>query len=278
MKKTEYLKQLQKTEVEILDEIVRICEKHNLKYYLIGGTLLGAVRHKGFIPWDDDLDIVMPRADFNRFCELCQVELGEKYYLHTINSDKEYWLIFAKVRKNNTIFDEKSISTVHDTHKGVFVDIFPLDEAKRPSSKVQKFRTFKIKTISMVIYRKKKLNIKFGIKTKIFAALTPFSIKRLTKWQNKLMTKDNNKGYDYYINYGSNYKTEKQTILKTVYEPSCKLEFEGKLYNAPGNYEFFLERIFGADYMQLPPEEKRVTHNPLRISFDTNGPDEILED
>lgn len=278
MKKSEYLEKLQSTEVEILDEIVRICEEYDLKYYLIGGTLLGAVRHKGFIPWDDDLDIVMPREDFDKFCELCKNELSDDYYLHTINSDERYWLIHAKVRKNNTIFDEKPISTLNDMHKGIYVDIFPLDDAKCIMSKKQKIRTISIKKISSLIYRKRRLNLKFRALVKVASFFLPFSIKRLTKWQHKLMTKSNGKGYEYYINYGSNYKTEKQTMLKSVYEPSCKLEFAGKLYNAPGKYEYFLERIYGFDYMQLPPEEKRVTHNPVRISFDINEPDEVLED
>lgn len=278
MKKTEYLDKLQAVEIEILDEIVRICEKHSFRYYLTGGTLLGAVRHKGFIPWDDDLDIVMPREDYEMFCEVCKTELNKDYYLHNISSDEKYWLIHSKIRKNNTVFDEKIISTMDGIHKGIFVDVFPLDDARDVCSKGQKFRTFMIKSLSTVIYKKRRLNIRFGFRAKLTAFFMPFSIKRLTKWQNKLMTKKNAKGYEYYINYGSNYKTEKQTMLKSVYEPSCKLEFGGKLYNAPGNYVYFLERIYGSSYMQLPPEEKRVTHNPVRISFDTDGADEVLED
>ena len=269
MNTTEYLKELQKTEVEILDEIVRICEKHSLKYYLIGGTLLGAIRHKGFIPWDDDLDIVMPREDYNKFCEICKGELDPKYYLHNIESDNKYWLIHSKVRKNNTIFDEEIISGIN-CHKGIFVDIFPLDNASCVDSREQLKRTRKIKAISALIFKKRRLNTKYSLKLKIFAFLTlPISIKALTRWQLKLMTKENDKDCDYYINYGSNYSTVKQTIHKGKYEPSCEVEFEGKKYKALGEYEYFLNRIYGSDYMELPPVEKRVTHKPVKISFDT---------
>ena len=271
MQTKEYLKELHKVEVEILDEIVRICEKHSLKYYLIGGTLLGAIRHNGFIPWDDDLDIVMPRADYDKFCEICKTELDEKYYLHNIDTDDKYWLIHAKVRKNNTVFDEKNIAHI-DCHKGIFVDIFPLDNAPNMNSKEQLRRTRKIKAISTLIYRKSKLNIKYSFKSKILASCLFFvSVKTLKKYQLKLMTKFNNEKCDYYINYGSNYDTVKQTMLKSKYEPSCEVEFEGKRYKTLGEYKYFLERIYGADYMQLPPEEKRATHMPLRISFDTTS-------
>lgn len=271
MQTKEYLKELHKVEVEILDEIVRICEKHSLKYYLIGGTLLGAIRHNGFIPWDDDLDIVMPRADYDKFCEICKTELDEKYYLHNIDTDNKYWLIHAKVRKNNTVFDEEIISNV-DCHKGIFVDIFPLDDARDINSKEQLKRTRKIKIISALIYWKRKLKSKYSLKLKIVSLLfAPISIKKLTKYQLKLMTKFNNEKCDYYINYGSNYDTVKQTMLKSKYEPSCEVEFEGKRYKTLGEYKYFLERIYGSNYMQLPPEEKRATHMPLRISFDTTS-------
>src|SRR5690554_4415622 len=120
------LKKLHNVQIEILNQIVKICNQNKLTYFLIGGTLLGAIRHKGFIPWDDDLDIAMPRKDYEKFLELCQGYLGDEYYLHCSKTDPKYWLPFAKVRKNNTIFEEKSIQTIN-SHKGIYVDIFPLD-------------------------------------------------------------------------------------------------------------------------------------------------------
>ena len=107
--KVESLNKLHKTEVEILKRIVCICEKNNFEYYMVGGTLLGAVRHKGFIPWDDDLDIAMPREDYNSFLNIAQSELGNDFFLQSCFSDRNYGRIFCKVRKNGTLFLEKNI-------------------------------------------------------------------------------------------------------------------------------------------------------------------------
>jgi len=132
------LKRLQNIEYEILQEIVRICEKNNLSYFLIGGTLLGAVRHKGFIPWDDDLDIAIPRKDYEKFLKICQTQLNSDYFLHCNKTDPDYWLPFAKVRKKNTLFDEKSITSI-ETHKGIYNDVFPLDNAKKTTKYYSKY-------------------------------------------------------------------------------------------------------------------------------------------
>lgn len=264
----EYLPELHKTEVEILDEIVRICNKFNLTYYLIGGTLLGAVRHKGFIPWDDDLDIAMPRKDYDKFCQLCTAELDTKYYLHSIDTDPEYWLPFVKIRKKNTLFNEQNIAEIH-ARKGIFVDIFPLDDAKCETSFEQRVRTKAIKRLASVITMKRGILRGVTVRQKLFLlAMKPFSIATVMKWQRCLMMKQNGKGGDYYINFGSNYNTVKQTILKSKYDPTSRVEFCGKMYDTMNDYTYFLERIYGANYMQLPPVEKRITHRPVCISFD----------
>lgn len=267
----EYLQELHKTEIEILDEIVRICEDQNLDYFLTGGTLLGAVRHKGFIPWDDDLDIVMPRESFDRFIQLClEGVLDERYYLHSIQTDKEYWLIFPKIRKKNTIFDEKNISHL-DVPKGIYVDVFPLDDAKEEDTCGKRFRTKLIKNISGIIYYKKKIPVLSTKQKMVYKLLAWLPIVWLTKVQNILMQWENRKNYGYFVNYGSNYNTIKQTMPKDVYYPACKLEFEGKLYRCPANWDYVLQRIYGPNYMQLPSVEKRITHKPVRISFDTGN-------
>ena len=94
------LNRLHEEMIRIYKEIARICDKHNLTYFVVGGTLLGAVVHKGYIPWDDDLDIAMPRDSYDRFIEICKTDLDEKFYLHCIDTDEKYWLSFAKVRMN----------------------------------------------------------------------------------------------------------------------------------------------------------------------------------
>ena len=88
----EILKKLRNVELQILDQVVEICKKHNLKYILTAGTLIGAVRHKGFIPWDDDIDIALPRKDFNKLINICQSELDDKFYLDCPETNDKYWL------------------------------------------------------------------------------------------------------------------------------------------------------------------------------------------
>ena len=120
------IKDVQIVCLEILKEIDRICKQNGILYWMEGGSMLGAVRHHGFIPWDDDLDIAMFRDDYNRFLEIASKELKENYFLQTHQTDPEYPLFYAKVRKNNTFIDERSYQDLN-IHKGIFVDIFPVD-------------------------------------------------------------------------------------------------------------------------------------------------------
>lgn len=260
----EVLRRLQLTQQEILDEIVRICENNDIHYYLVGGTLLGAIRHKGFIPWDDDLDIAMPRCDYIKFCHLCQTKLSPSFFLHSTETDDNYWLPFAKIRKKGTVLNEENIKNL-DVEKGIYVDIFPFDQV--PEEKMY-LRTKIIKILINTIVFKRGIILKRTAKQKIVDfLLTPFSIKQLSTWQQKLMQHNASKDYPYYINYGSNYNPVKQTIPKDKYEPYKLAEFENKYYRIPNDADYVLRRIY-ADYMELPPVEKRVLrHKPDYIDF-----------
>lgn len=275
--KPDILRKLHLTEQEVLDEIVRVCEKNNLRYYLVGGTLLGAIRHKGFIPWDDDLDIGMPRHDYMKFCELAPKELGQGYYLHDYHNDNNYWLAFGKIQKKNTAFVTTS-KLYDEAHSGIWVDIFPLDEecSSKKNNVEKKCRLLsKLKTLS---YRKAAGFSSRNLSVLLQSLMLLFiKLEWLIKLQNYIMTRSmNNFDNDYFMNYGSKYGIKKQFLPKSYYEPSTKVEFENKLYSAPGEYIKVLESIYGKNYMQLPPKDKQVTHNPIRLSFDLNGEDEKL--
>lgn len=271
----ELLKKLQKKEQSILDEVVKICESNNLNYYLVGGTLLGAIRHKGFIPWDDDIDIGMPRSDYEKFKKICRHELPNELFLQDGKTDKNYYLPFMKVRKNNTIFEEDYTINI-EMHKGIYIDIFPLDNAKKQISVLQKIQYMIYKKVYAMIWYKVVISSKLEKSFKemiILGGLKLITIEFLKGLQNYIMALNKNKKSLFYVNMGSQYGIKKQTMPKDKYFPPSKVEFEGKLYNAPKDYDYVLSKIFG-DYMKLPPEDKRVTHNPVRLKFE--GEDEII--
>jgi lipopolysaccharide cholinephosphotransferase len=257
----EMLNQLHKIEIEILDEVVRICEKHSLSYFLIGGTLLGAIRHKGFIPWDDDIDIGMPRSDYNKFVKICKTELGSDYYLQSSETDITFWLRFAKIHKNNTVFiDNYNFLVKEKDHTGIFIDIFPYDYTVK-NTNIQKIQSAIIHKIETFIWIKRgnQTNKKFFIK--LLSKLTPY--KTLHFVQNFIMFFFGKRS-PCMTNWCNN-ETSPSDFIKNL----IKVEFEKKMYNAFNQYDSYLTQTYG-NYMQLPPIEDRQTHTPSKISFDTN--------
>lgn len=264
------LKKLHNTETEIMEEITRICRLKKLTYFLIGGTLLGAVRHKGFIPWDDDLDIAMPREDFEIFINECRENLKPKFELDYINTNNKYWLPFAKVRNRNTIYQE-NIQKKNNQKMGMWVDIFPLDYTNDCEGKSLQKREKHIKKLKGILYLKNLREITPEdnfIKRVGISVLQIIPNRFLHYLINKLMKGKGNNKNKYFVNFGSQYGIKKQTHLKDKYFPAIDVEFEGKMYKAPRDYDYVLTKIYGKNYMELPPIEKRVTHNPIRIKFE----------
>ena len=242
------IRKLQIAEIEILDFVVDICNQHKLRYYLLYGTLLGAVRHKGFIPWDDDVDIGLPRKDYEKLCMIlnkqCEIS-GSKYYFQNPCLDSTFKRIYSKVMKRGTLFledDEVDASF----EQGIFIDIFPLDKAKhrRGIQKVFKFLIYRI----LERINENNTNQYF----------------KMINWMSRFYEQSD---HGYYINYGSPYSIEKDIYKLEWFAEGRNVYFENKTYRGPVNAEAFLEQIYGKDYMQLPPLEKRVCHNPKIISF-----------
>lgn len=275
------LQKLKDTLLEIMTDFDAFCKKHDLSYFLIGGTLLGAVRHKGFIPWDDDLDVVMPRDDYERFIDLFGQEDQHKYVVQSIETDENYWLPFAKLRKNLTLYDDLPTRYVQ-SHRGIFIDIFPLDHAQEPDNKSQGRKVKLAKALrkiadfkTTVLFSKDTGSMgKYWIKNIVATLFKPVSTHQILMWQKQLITSLGDSSSDYYINVGSQYHYKKQTMLKSVYHPPAQLEFEEKMFDVPGQYTTVLERIFSSSYMELPPEDKRQTHAPAKIIFDTTSENE----
>lgn len=261
------LKKLKKTELEILDEIDRICKKNDINFFLVGGTLLGAVRHKGFIPWDDDLDIGMMRDDFIKFTNAVNNDLNDKYFFDYFSTDKNYHLPFAKVRKNNTTFDEET-SKNFDNHKGMFVDIFPYDYTDDNFKRCFIKATI-IQILSDTVLVKKKIMKLSSCRHSVVSLLCcVFPANTILKFIDFLSRKFNGKkeNYTHVVCFNSLINLKKDYFNINDIFPLKKIQFEKKMYNGLNDNDKFLTVQYG-DYMQLPPIDERVNHTAINISF-----------
>ena len=259
------LRDLQLAELEILKEFIRVCRKLNLKYFLYGGTLLGCIRHQGFIPWDDDIDVCMPRKDYEIFLEKGQEVLNKKYFLQNYKTEIEYTLNFAKIRDSETTFIESSVKNSNINH-GVYIDIFPLDGYK-PENKFYNLKldiTYKLHRIHI----SKGYNIERtrNLKSKVLDIVTDViyknkTIKEIIDREDKIAQKQDVNNCKYVSTYEYIVKPAKELYVPKEYFGEGKTKiFEGVEVNVPDNYDGYLKRAYG-DYMQLPPEEKRIPHH-----------------
>ena len=263
------LRQLQLNELEILREFVRICEKHHLKYVLTGGTLLGAVRHGGFIPWDDDIDVAMPREDYDRFAKVCQPMLAGKYFYQSPETDPDYYLPYAKIRKNGTLAYEPRFQYAQ-FHKGVFIDIFPLDFCPAPGVVCH----FLFNVLAVINYRGqvdsgehyspyKELSGKIG-----YTVLRIFSKKQIVKLRGhliKLSRRLSNRNF--VVPYAGAHGYYREVMPKEWYWGKNKLEFEGQVFSVPANTRGVLARLYGDGYMEIPKTSIETGHIELAKSF-----------
>ena len=235
----------------LLCEFDRVCQELDIKYYLFAGTLLGAVRHRGFIPWDDDLDIIMMHSDYQRFLERAGAVINtERFYLQREYS--EHWpFFFSKFRLNKTTCIEKYHPKDNDSHQGVYIDIFPCDNAYNGdiAKKVQ-FLASKV-VIAKGLY-KRGYETESAIKKAFMAfccVLPNAPFHRIVKGPRKT-----GKYLHSFLGGSSKYS-------KSVYPSDCfkkieKMCFEGGSYPVPAGYDELLNILYG-DYMVLPSEEER---------------------
>ena len=271
------IKRIQKIEVELLLEFDRICKKHDIKYQLFAGTLLGAIRHEGFIPWDDDIDVAMIRSEYDRFVSVVQKELQDEYFFQTLKTDPNYMNRFAKIRKNNTVFKEKLVQEL-DMHHGVYIDIFALDNIEPDTSK-GKNQIWKIRKIDgffkfRLKYRYESMEPGFAkTKAKFKYNLIKFmSIPKLKvdEYVLKIMKSFNDKdtGYIADLSNPGVGNLEKFIMKKEVMMDSIDAMFEGHSFPIPRTYDAVLTKAYG-DYMKLPDEFNRVSHHNI-VEIDLN--------
>ena len=246
--------------VEILGWFHDFCVKNNLRYYAAGGTMLGAMRHQGFIPWDDDVDVCMPRSDYNKFIELMKENDNDKYELETPETlEKDYYYPFCKLYDTQTTLVE---NTKYKIKRGIYLDIFPLDgfgqteeEARKNFNKTQK--TYNLLLSKVAGIRKGRKFYK-NIAVILFR-LIPINPKKILK---KLVRQCAERDFDQYAFGGNPVGAWRfREIMPTAVMGQPKLyKFENiEIYGAQ-DADAYLTNLYG-DWRQLPPEEKRVTHH-----------------
>lgn len=273
------LRKLQLAELYMLKDIANICEANGIKYYITAGTLLGAVRHKGFIPWDDDLDITMYRKDLQKLTSLLRSEYKEKYFVQSFDTDKNYTRYITKIRLNGT----KQVEEIYendDINHGIYIDIFPLDHTTKSGG------------IGLAI-RGKILRLLFAYKTtkhtkswktskfkqivinilKPITYLIPDSL--INKAFDYCCSKTDVEGAKYTTSFASHYLWNKQMFPNEVYGEGVKIVFEDGKFIAPTKYLILLEQLYGPNYMDIPDEHLRDSGHILQ-KIDLGEYDKII--
>ena len=258
--------EIQKIELDILVFIKKICEENNLRYYLAYGTLIGAIRHKGFIPWDDDVDIMMPRKDYLKLIELIKKRDQYRFKLVSIDTDSNFTAPLAKVIDTNTRLVQH-YGFIEKVELGVYIDVFLLDGASDNYEEALRYydeaynlytcwsradtKMFTPSTNKLISFSRWLRNLRFKVKG------YPYWLKKLEQ---------HNQKYDFdsckYVSVleAGTKGAPRNVWPKSYFENTIDVIFEGVKFKAPKQYDEILKKEYG-DYMQLPPKEKRVSHH-----------------
>lgn len=258
---------IQKKCLGVLLEIDRVCQLANLQYYIYSGTLLGAVRHSGFIPWDDDIDIVMMRDQYEKFSEVCEQYLDkDNFELQTIYTDPVASNGWMKLHDSNTAFIDGGRRK--GAMEGINVDIFPIDNVP-DNDLVMNIRAKIINKINFCYqYRFMKHDIDAPFKWKLFylviGLIPPWNEMKFKKKYDNYIRKYNNKETKRVV-YFSNANYLLKVVPKECFDFVEYVEFEGYKFPAPGNWKKVLEIRYGSDYMTPPSSKERVSQHGAKI-------------
>lgn len=259
------LKEQQAVLLELLREFDRVCKKNQIPYILFCGSALGAVRHNGIIPWDDDLDVSMLRSDYERFLAIAPSELKEQYYLQAEGS--EHWMMnFSKLRKNNTTYLEKFHPKDKQMHQGIYIDIFPCDNASNAEwiRKIQ-FYASRVALAKSLWKRGYETNSK---KKKLFMRLCSFLPTKPFLAVSMMKKKTDSPYVQTFLACTSKYK--KGVYERIWFTETTDAAFEDMTVPISAHYDALLTKLYG-DYMQLPSEEDRkVKEHAILIDTERN--------
>lgn len=262
--------ELQLVEQEILDIFHEVCEKYRLRYSLSYGTLLGAIRHQGYIPWDDDIDIMMPRADYEKLLRIWPKAVRTGYILQNYREEPDLPNNFAKIRKDHTTFIQEEREKNCTYHKGIFIDIFPFDRV--PRGTVQR-KIQKLFCMINLLYSRGYSSRTGGITEvveQILLRVVPYKkYKTVSYFFERLAASWNRIGKGSFFGPCS-IKGCSAYLPENVFDHYCKVSFNGRKYFAVRDYDAVL-KVFYGDYMELPPEKDRISrHHPLCVDFSRN--------
>lgn len=256
-------------EQEILDVIHQVCTEYGLRYSLAYGTLLGAVRHKGFIPWDDDIDLIMPREDYEKLLVIWNEAAPKGYILQNTRTDPVFTQNFTKIRKDHTTFLQDEAERAKHYHKGIFVDIFPGDRV--PSGKIGQKMQYIACAVNLLYSRGYASGSGgvIGITEKVLlkAPKEKYAVwrERAEKW----IRHWNGRESLQYV-FPNTIACSRRYYPANSFEEMKTIEFNRKQYMCVADANTILHIEYG-DYMQLPPEKDRVwTHHPILIDFEHN--------
>ncbi|MGB6178552.1 LicD family protein [Carnobacterium sp.] len=264
------IKEAQEVQLEILLEFDRLCKKYGIQYQLFSGTLIGAIRHNGFIPWDDDIDVCMLREEYNRFLEVSIKELNKNYFLQNYHTDKNFQSQYSKIRKNHTRYVENLVQDV-DMHQGIFIDVFPYDHV-RPKTLKGKAQRIAIDQLKLINYcRVMRVNdVEKNRVLRIAKKATYYILKVIPKSKmDRLITKlvclFNNKEEKYVGELSistSKHMYDSFVLKKEFFYDSIDWDFEGYKFPVPRAYDEILTKNYG-NYMEMPPLNEQEPHHGI---------------
>ncbi|MCI5698923.1 MAG: LicD family protein [Lachnospiraceae bacterium] len=272
----EVLKKLQKTQLGILKDFIQICEKYNLTYIMLGGTGIGVVRHQGFIPWDDDIDVAMPREDYDVFLAMVEKEMGDKYRIQTPLTDPDYACNVTHMQKRGTKF-VPYVNRMLKCELCISIDIFPMDhmpsDPKRRKTQLKK--TWILNKLIFLCGTGKPIIPLKGIKKQAAAVVCEmihlflkvchvkpaFLYRKLVKEATRYNDQPTK-----YINAFEVTMSDRAYLSMDELYPLKKMRYEDLEVTMPNQYDVYLTRLFG-DYMTMPSEDKRVNHCPYILDF-----------
>lgn len=258
------LQHLQHVILGIVKDIDDLCLENDIEYYLEGGTCIGAIRHKGFIPWDDDLDIIMDSENYERFIAVCREKLDTtKYYLQ--EGYRDWPMPFSKIKLLGTVYNEPSMYYDHPDHRGIFVDIFRLDNVS--NSKIgQIWQYFCGEVLLCYCLGQRGFENPLLKKRLLIMASFPLKVKPIRAFFLRQVERFRNRKTDYVGMFGGRYRFHNSIYKRSDYSGPIRVPFEDTLLPVPSGYDALLTQIFG-DYMTPPPMREQIGLHLLGVDF-----------